>query len=308
MKEKVVILYGALRSGTTMFRLMLDAHSKITCPGERDFMVGFFENRNGHLRLNKGRLADARIFLDTELTMPKSDDAQEAFWELVAQHNAGENTLVLVLHRGLHECLQVFPEAKIIHLLRDPRDVARSSIGMGWVGNSFYGVDHWLKTESDWNKYAKDLPSKQVYELQFEQLLSEPVEKLEQVCEFLEVPFEKSMLNFDEGSTYSKVDPSLAYQWKRKQTARELSELEAKIGSLLQGRGYEASGHAVVFPRGFRAIYLRAQNKYRRTMNRINRYGLINTLQLKFAMFFGMTRIVDRIRLERKDIDRAHLK
>jgi len=36
-----VFVFGALRSGTTVFRLMLDAHGEIRNPGEADYLVDY---------------------------------------------------------------------------------------------------------------------------------------------------------------------------------------------------------------------------------------------------------------------------
>jgi hypothetical protein len=36
--QDIVFVYGALRSGTTVFRLMLDSHPKISNPDEMDFL------------------------------------------------------------------------------------------------------------------------------------------------------------------------------------------------------------------------------------------------------------------------------
>ena len=38
ISTRTVAVYGALRSGTTLLRLMLDAHSRLSCPGETDFL------------------------------------------------------------------------------------------------------------------------------------------------------------------------------------------------------------------------------------------------------------------------------
>ena len=38
-----VFLYGALRSGTTVFRLMLDAHPLLSTCGEVDFLLDYLE-------------------------------------------------------------------------------------------------------------------------------------------------------------------------------------------------------------------------------------------------------------------------
>lgn len=45
------------------------------------------------------------------------------------------SVIVMNLHHHFYGVPKVFSQAKYIHLIRDGRDVARSCITMGWVGN-----------------------------------------------------------------------------------------------------------------------------------------------------------------------------
>lgn len=60
-------------------------------------------------------------------------DGAGAFLEMLDADRSQTAKLihVVVMRRGLDRLLQVLPQARSIHLLRDPRDVARSSIAMG---------------------------------------------------------------------------------------------------------------------------------------------------------------------------------
>jgi hypothetical protein len=44
----IVFVYGALRFGTTVFRLMLDAHPQIANPGEMDFLFDYLYPDHTH--------------------------------------------------------------------------------------------------------------------------------------------------------------------------------------------------------------------------------------------------------------------
>ena len=52
-----VILYGALRSGTTMLRLMLDAHPALSCPGESDFLFDHLRAEADTWRYDRRKMA-----------------------------------------------------------------------------------------------------------------------------------------------------------------------------------------------------------------------------------------------------------
>lgn len=293
-----------------MVRLMLNAHPQINCPGERDFMVGYLNHRQSELALDRAALADDRIFKSSGLAIPDTSDGAEAFWDMVRQSTKDrpDQCLVLVLHRHLKELLEIFPEVPIVHLVRDPRDVARSSIGMGWAGNTYYGVDHWLKTEQGWDDEAGRLPDGQVCLTRFEDILANPERELGRVCSFAGLSYDPKMLDFDETSTYSKVDPSLAYQWKHKQTAQELGELEHKIGDLLRARGYEPSGNSIAQPSKWRAITLALKNRQYVITERIRRFGLVDTLLLTLSRRLKLRKLQRDVQLRKDEKLRAFLK
>lgn len=273
LREGMFILYGGLRSGTTMLRLMLDGHPDIACPGERDFMVGFLREDRDGLILDAAALQEARIFRNSGLSVPKARDGTAAFWSFVREERISLNEKVYlpVLHRDPGRLLQVFPQARFIHLLRDPRDVARSSMGMGWAGNTWYGIDHWIETERSWDRMR--VPEDRICLVRYEELLQAPEAQLTRLCDFLGVPFSPDMMNYSERSTYEPVDPTLAYQWRRKQTAQEVSEVEHKLGDLLTARGYAPSEAGARRPGRLRRYWLAVQNKWGIWRHRIRRFG-----------------------------------
>lgn len=277
--DEVIVFYGALRSGSTMMRLMLNAHPEIACPGERDFMLdALHPGADGSLVLDGADLEASRIFRASGLPVPQEQDGVAAFQALLTADRAafGKRVHVIVLHRGLERLLQVMPEARFIHLLRDPRDVARSSIGMGWAGNTWYGIEHWLKTERDW--VAQAPAEERVHTLRYEDLLEQPEAELRRLCAFMDLPYNAEMLNYAGDSTYEPVDPKLAYQWRRKQSAAEVSDTEYKAADLMARYGYEPSPAGPRPPGGLRHLGLVLQNKSAVWRERIRRYGLLDPL------------------------------
>lgn len=279
----VVVLYGALRSGTTMMRLLLDGHPDIACLGETDFMFEHFVPGPGGAVLDAAALQGDRIFRDSGLPVPVARTAPEALAEMVraARAKGGKKVHVLVLHRHLALFREMMPQTRIIHLVRDPRDVARSSIGMGWAGNTWYGVNHWINTEADWE--TQNVPADLVLPIRYEDFLQTPVPTLTRLCDFVGVAFDPVMLRLEERSSYEPLDPGLAYQWRRKQTAREISEVEAKIGPLLVARGYEPAGPPPALPGLLRRIQLWIGTRRHVWGVRIRRYGLVDSLTVALA-------------------------
>lgn len=288
-KPRIVALYGALRSGTTLFRLMIDANPKIHAPGERDCLLDHLVPTGDGFGFDHTAIELDRMFLATGLKVPQTGDGLAAFHDMVRQDSREDTVLVLILHRQLGRLLDIVPDIPVIHLIRDPRDVARSSIGMGWGGNTWFGIDHWLKTEQDWDRQAHRLASDQVLELRYEDLIHAPEEKLTGVCNFLDLPYDPVMLtSYTETSTYSAIDPALCYQWKRKQSEREVTLVEQKAGPLLQTRGYAPSGYAGEAPSLAERLSLWIESKIKTWRLLVERYGVLDPLMLRIANRIGV--------------------
>ena len=286
--SRVFVLYGALRSGTTLFRLLLDHHPEMTCPGERDFMLDYLDGD----RFDRDALARDRIFQASGLSLPESSRGVEAFRELLGQELARSGpVLVLVMHRHLDRLLDLVPDCRFIHLVRDPRDVARSSIGMGWAGTTWHGIDHWLETEGRWARESRRIPGENVHTLRYEDLIAEPQATLERVCAFAGLSYDPAMMGYTENSTYEALDPALTFQWKTKQTPEEVGHVEHKVGGLLGQLGYEASGHPPAPPAGLAAVRLWLGNKLSVWRFRIRRYGLRDPLIVAVAGKLGLPKL-----------------
>jgi len=241
----MIVVYGSLRSGTTMLRLMLDGHPQLNCPGESDFVFDHLEiEAGGKISLDLGALRRERIFQaalgDIEDQGTPEATLAHMLRQLAAKGPKG-STLVLMLHRGISKLRQLFADMPVIHMLRDPRDVARSGISLGWAGNVYYGANHWIETEGEWDRtfgQARDVPG--VFDLKHETLVEAPERTLRALCDFAGLEWTPAMLSYDGRSTYDKPDTGLLAQWKRKLTPRQVGLIEAKIGAMLTARGYAA--------------------------------------------------------------------
>lgn len=248
----LVFIYGALRSGTTVFRLMLDHHPKIANPGELDFL--FDELRPDATapsgwRYDKKRLLANRIFLSNHLSMPDALDGLDLLQHFLAQirQRTGDKPVVTInVHRHIDRILAIFPRAKIVHMLRDPRDVARSSIHMGWAATLYHGVGHWVRTESAWDRGIRGADPAQIHTLTYEALFTDTEGELRAVCDLLGVEWDPEMLNYHANSSYPPPDPALIAQWRHKCSAQEVALLEGRAGALMTARGYALNGKPVV--------------------------------------------------------------
>lgn len=297
-----IFVYGALRSGTTVFRLMLDAHSGISNPGETDFMFDFLKRDSSHptgWRYDLDRLSRNRIFGSKKLDLTRGLDGLDLLHDFFRQFaaRAPGKRLALNIHRNADLLFELLPQAKVIHMLRDPRDVARSSIGMGWAETIYFGVDHWIKTEEAWGRAIAGASSPQVLTLTYEALFADTPAELRRVCRFIDVPFADDMLRYHETTSYGRPDPSLVGQWRRKCAPADVALLEGKAAALMRARGYTPAGPGRV-PGLSEAMRLYVGQKMFVWRFGVRRHGALVYWGAKAARFLRLRPV--QVRLQRR--------
>jgi hypothetical protein len=287
---ETVLVYGALRSGTTLLRLMLNAHPRLVCRGESDWLFDHLRpDRKGGLHLDRTALQGDRIFRASGVEIPTVADGRAAVHTMTSALQGREvGPLVLMTHRNPGRMFDLFPRARVLHLLRDPRDVARSCIGMGWAGTVYHGLDLWLETERAWDGVVARLHPGQALEIRYEELIQDAPGTLGQICEFFGETYDPAMLSYSGNTTYAAPDPALTEQWRRKLSPRDIGLIEARAGSLLAARGYAPSGHPPVRPGALQRAGLWLENKKGVWRTRIARYGIVDPLLLAVARRPGL--------------------
>jgi len=242
------------------------------------------------------------------LDIVESEDGKLVASNFLTQfRRRAQGHLVFNIHRNLDKISALFPDAKIIHIIRDPRDVARSCIDMGWAGNTYFGIDLWLETETSWDYFKSIFNKNNVMELFYEALISNPAEQLDKVCRFIGVSFSPEMLSYTNRSTYEAPDPSAIQQWKKKLTARDVALVEIRVKRLLLDRRYELSGYPLDLPGLLETIYLIWTNKKYKWEFGSRRYGCFNFIMEKATRKFA--RPFHYFFIERmNEIGKRHLK
>src|SRR6056297_761789 len=301
-----VFVFGALRSGTTLLRLMLKSHPGIQSPGEADFLFDHIAPAgDGGWRYDHAALERDRIFRAKHIAMPETGGADLSRALVAAMAARDEGILSLSIHRNAAKMAALFPEAKIVHLLRDPRDVARSSIGMGWAGNSYFGAGHWIGTERDWD--AAGIDEGRVLTVRYETLMANLEAELARICGFLGLEFDPAMLRYYENSTYGPPDPGIAQKWKLKAGPREIALIEGRAGPLLAARGYEPAGTPAT-PGALERTRLVAEHRWKRWRYNIKRYGFGLFASHHAARALGLRGLEKKLHDRQESIQIANLK
>lgn len=231
-----------------------------------------------------------------------------SMWKQLASREA-KPFVTCSIHSRFDRLREIWPDVKFVFLIRDPRDVARSCVGMGWAGEPTHGADYWLEPTRRWLAMRDQLPTDEFVEVRYEDLLSEPQGTLDRCCRLIGEQFDPRMLSFHESSSYQPLDPSLAYQWKLKAPRREAELIEVACGDLLDQFRYERTQPPPKAATSIERAQLQLRNRTGRFRWRCKRYGV--GLTLRWAIVKRMSidsRLRSNAQMQINAIDLKHLK
>ena len=306
-----IFLVGAERSGTTLLRLMLDHHPHIAFHSEFEFVVDYFRD-NDYPLVNDyyEYLATDRLFQSSNFEIDSSLSYPQLVNSFLVQkrEGTGKHFVGATVHRHFDRLLQIWPDAKFIHIVRDGRDVARSCINMNWAGNVWAGSDRWIEVEKLWSELKEIIPTDRYIEVHYETLISEPVKTLTSLCNFIGTSYDPAMLDYSQSTTYDLPNSKLLWQWKSKLSRREIQLLEAKMGNMLVKHGYELSKLPPITVNSVTRQILKLQNKWSVVKGRISTYGLPLILSSFVSRHLEFKRWQKHVQLQCNSIDTARLK
>lgn len=269
---------GSQRSGTTMLRLMLNQHPHLCVPHETGFMTRFYreQHRYGDLSVpdNAARLLDAIArtpkiakgghILDREAILSRPiraypdliDAIMDEYAKAQGKPRWGDKTPFYTLDIDILWTL--FPGCKIIHLVRDGRDVLLSQRNISWCSNSVPRLaEDWRWKTTVCHKVGSVLGPAHFLELRYEDLVRDTEGALKAICRFLDEPFAPQMLHYHEHApgavpsdslqwhrnSVKAPDPSKLYAWKRRLSPADRIIFEQNAGPALDLFGYERENH-----------------------------------------------------------------
>lgn len=305
-------LVGAERSGTTMLRLMLESHPALAWMNEFEYAVDLLPSQGGWPPPDEYRafLATHRIFRSGRYLLDPSLPYPDLVKDFLEQRRArsGKPFVGATVHRHFDRLLRIWPDAGFLHLVRDPRDVARSCVGMGWAGNVWTGARRWIEAETLWDSMRPTLSPTRFLEIRYEDLVQEPEAQLRRICDFLSIPWTSQMLSYTSSSSYEAPDPALIAQWRQKLGVEEIRLVEARVGSLLSSRGYPASGLPALEVGAALRARLRVQDRIARARYAIGVFGLGLRMADAISRRLGLRSWQRRIQLRKNEILSSRLR
>jgi len=280
IERGLFFIVGTGRCGSTLLRAILSSHSRIAIPPETHFFVewdpALFEGdpladddavdrligRASRLWFWEDLQLDAQRLRDATINGERSAKAMfvnmlEQWREKLGKPRLGEKTPAH--QKSVERILHLFPNAKIVHIYRDPRDVVASIIKLRWGGHDsvLRHAKSWAKVMRRHLERQRALPANQYYSMQFEKLVCEPEATLRSLCNFLGEQFEPALLQHsDRGSSVftageiqrrsdaiKPIEAGVVGKGLTSLSPRHVRTVERVAGPLLEAMGYErASG------------------------------------------------------------------
>lgn len=247
IKPPPIFIIGSGRSGTTMLGEIL-TKAKVGRSFEGHFVVNalqsFDTGKLTHDELKRlisliGGYESSQFFkiqlneqnYDIEKGVSALDVVSDALEMVAAKHPSGrwiEKTPNYIYK--LPVILKHFPDAKIIWVLRDGRDVAHSVFQKSWGANNiYYAANAWMRA----NYQPELLANSQILLVKYEELLSQPSIGLKRIFEHLD--FDCTDLE----TLSSKINPQRMNRWKQTLSPMQIKTFEAVAYDCLKKYGYE---------------------------------------------------------------------
>ena len=216
----LIFIGGVPRSGTTLVRAMLDAHPDVRCGQETRVIPRILQMRMHWLKSERENLRLSEAGISKEVM----DSAIAAFClEIIARHAEPAPRLCnkdpLTLKMGSY-ILDLFPNAKFIFMIRDGRATVHSIISRK-VTITGFDLSSYRQSLIKWNHaistmygQCKEIGSDKCLMVPYEQLVLHPRQWMKKILNFLDVPWNESVMHHEEfinkpgGVPLSKVERS----------------------------------------------------------------------------------------------------
>jgi hypothetical protein len=253
LKDRVAFLVGVRRSGTNWLRRIVDAHpDAAVIPGETYLLSHGI--RPLQERVQHGLRGSARtgtIFVDADRF---KDAARTLCDDLLLGHLDGLDDPVRVLGertpdhvRNLDLVRDIYPDAAVVHIIRDGRDVARSLVSQPWGPQTYReAAEEWVSGIESAREVAPELD--RYLEVGYERLLEDPGRCVPELYDFLGLSTDGDVVEralLEAGVPYN-VDPAVnrvtTQKWRGGIVGDDLAEVLDVAGPMLDALGYDTAG------------------------------------------------------------------
>ncbi|MCB8971548.1 MAG: sulfotransferase [Solirubrobacterales bacterium] len=207
---------GVNRSGTTLLRMMLDAHPDLTIPPETHFVPELIETAEdgattpeallatitsqrewGDFGLSEEELLARFEALDPLTAGGALREFYGAYAERIGKPRWGEKTPIYV--KSMWAIQSALPEARFVHVIRDGRDVALSIRDRATKEHPIDRIaERWVRRITRARAQAKRLDYYK--EIRYEALILDTEPTLREILEFFALPWDDAVLDYHQHS------------------------------------------------------------------------------------------------------------
>jgi hypothetical protein len=261
-------IVGCPRSGTTLLRGLLQSHPNLTIPTESHFIPSLYKaygdpaSPEEAIRLGR-RILNLQWVQRWELNLAPEGFANcsnyrevvcrvfEAWAEREGKPRWGDKTPQNLTE--MPTLLAIFPEAKIIHIVRDGRDVAVSWLRTPYhPRNTYYAAYLWHRWVQQAYRTGQAMAPESHLLIRYEDLLRDTPATMHKVCKFIGEPYTEAVLQptrvaigLDTSKhqiSSTKIVPTNTGKWRTGLSREDRVRFESVAGDLLETLGYEPEG------------------------------------------------------------------
>ena len=237
LTKRPIFILGMPRSGTSLVEQIISSHDSVYGAGELSTLMELLYPILKD-RLSSGK--DQNISSESNLTL-----IRKKYLDSLAHLDTSANIITdktPANFQNIGFIFSIFPDAKIIHLNRDPRAICWSIYKSNWseTGYGFsYNVDDLVKFYSLYsnlmNFWHKKFPGK-IYDICYEDLTTNQEQETRKLLEYCGLEWDENCLNFHKNKRAVKTASSLQVRDKMYQGSSEAwKKYEAHIQPLIDG-------------------------------------------------------------------------
>ncbi len=269
----IVFILSGPRSGSTLLRVMLAGHSALSSPPELHLLpFATMAQRDRELAFSHLGEGLQRAFMELKGIDARASEALVA--DLVKQNRsisqvyallqelAGDRLLVdksptyASSRETLERAEELFENAKYIHLVRHPYAAIESFcrlrmdklIGSGDANPYQLAESIWANSNQNILDFFEQINPERHHQVRYEELVTEPKKVMAQLCQFLGISFDPSVLKPYEGDrmtdgvydqsmslgdpnflNHSQIDSKLGENWKKIQLPHQLGGFPRRL-------------------------------------------------------------------------------
>ena len=244
---RMIFNVGSRRSGTFWLQRIVTAHPDVSAVGSETHLfshgIAPLAERFHHAALGSAQVGTTFIERDVLLDSLR-DFCDTVFAPMLepGRERLAERTPLHALHTGLIR--DIYPDGRIVHIIRDGRDVVRSLLTQQW------GPRNVAEAAREWRSAIEAARagangSNRYLEVRYEDLHADPATRISGLYHWLGLRVGDAILEraLAEAGVERNLDangtPAGSGKWRAAFTAEDLAVFEEVAGDLLYELGYE---------------------------------------------------------------------